>query len=78
MSPPGPAAAGFSTRRIQAIVESLIDILDENNGDPDLEPSLGWSRTYATTRHDIDPALVDLEEGNTVGCFVVHAKLRAP
>jgi hypothetical protein len=48
---------------MQAIVESLIHILDEDDGDPDLEPSLGWSRTYATTRHDIDPASVDLEEG---------------
>ncbi len=33
-------------RRIEAIVESLIDLLDENDGAPDLEPSLGWSRTY--------------------------------
>ncbi len=41
----------------------LVKVLDENDGDPDLEPSLGWSRTYATTRHDIDPTVVDLEEG---------------
>ncbi len=57
-------------------MESLIDILDESDGDPDLEPSLGWSRTYATTRHDIDPALVDLEGDDTDQDFAVYSKLQ--
>jgi hypothetical protein len=36
-----PRLTPAERRRIEAIVESLIDILDENDGDPDPEPSLG-------------------------------------
>ena len=49
--------------RIEALVESLIDMLDLIDGDPDCEPSLGWSRTGATSPFDGYPRLVDLEEG---------------
>jgi hypothetical protein len=77
MSPLGPAAAGFSTRRIQAIVESLIDILDENDGDPDPEPSLGWSHTKAQEALGTSETLHDLEEEHekpdgTHGKVIVH------
>ncbi len=50
-------------RRIEKLVEHLTRMLDEDDGDPDLEPSLGWSRTYAITTFDASPATVDLEEG---------------
>jgi hypothetical protein len=52
-------------KRIEALAAYLIELLDEEDGDPDLEPSLGWSRTYATTTFDASPATVDLEEDET-------------
>ena len=66
-------------RRIEAIVESLIDLLDEADGDPDLEPSLGWSRTCAQGALDTDELLHDLEEehdGREPG--LVPVRLDAP
>lgn len=48
-------------RRIADAIEALLAILDADDGDPDLEPSLGWSRTHATTRFDVLPDLLDLE-----------------
>ena len=49
-------------RRIQELVERLIGILDEADGDPDAEPSLGWSKTFAQGALDTDALLHDLEE----------------
>ncbi len=40
----------------------LIDILDEADGDPDLEPYLGWSKTFAQGALDTHELLHDLEE----------------
>ena len=49
-------------RRIERLVGHLLELLDEADGDPDLEPSLGWSSTHATTRFDQTGHLIDLEE----------------
>jgi hypothetical protein len=49
-------------RELESIVERALALLDEIDGDADLEPSLGWSRTCATTRFDLSPWSVDLEE----------------
>jgi len=34
-------------QRLEAAVERLLAILDALDGDPDLEPSLGWTKTHA-------------------------------
>ncbi len=49
-------------RRIEELVAHLIDVLDQDDGDPDLEPSLGWSRTMAQGALDTHELLHDLEE----------------
>jgi hypothetical protein len=37
-------------------------MLDEDTGDPGLEPSVGWSGTFATGSLDRHPLLHDLEQ----------------
>lgn len=46
---------------IEDEIERLIGLLDTADGDADLEPSLGWSRTMATSRFDNDSQLLDME-----------------
>lgn len=57
--------AGRLTRadreRITAVIDWLLVLLDADDADPDREPSLGWSKTGATTRYDGHARLVDLE-----------------
>lgn len=53
--------------RIEATIEALIAVLDETDGDSDLEPCLGWN-----TRFNQDDALwlagvLDIEEENEHG-----------
>lgn len=62
-------------RRIEDLVEHFLAMLDEADGDPDLEPSLGWSRTYATTTFDISSLTADLEE-DFVDCSEAHSVRR--
>ncbi|WAJ28042.1 hypothetical protein [Antarcticirhabdus aurantiaca] len=41
------ALAAFRKRLVERI-EFMIELVDEIDGDPDFEPSLGWSKTMAT------------------------------
>jgi hypothetical protein len=63
-------------RELEAIVERTLALLDELDGDADLEPGLGWSRTYATTRFDASPWSVDLEEGDSPEPRLIHRQAR--
>ena len=48
---------------MEEIVECFLALLEEDDGDRDLEPSPWWSRTCATTTLDTSPETADLEEG---------------
>lgn len=47
--------------RIGDLIDWLLAVLDADSGDPDQQPSLGWSRTGATTRYDGHARFVDLD-----------------
>ncbi len=49
-------------QRIEELVAELIELLDEADGDPEAEPSLGWWSTQAATRFDQQTNMIDLEE----------------
>lgn len=51
-------------RRVEELVTDLIELLDQADGDPEAEPSLGWSATSATTVLDRHGTTVDLEEAH--------------
>ena len=48
---------GALRQRIEALIESMLSLLDQLDGDPDLEPSLGGNLPYL----DADPRLIDIE-----------------
>lgn len=61
---PMPALSPATLRQnIEAMIERLLVMLDTLDGDPDLEPSLGWGTELAAPSYSTSgPLAVDLED----------------